>query len=525
LEFVPGSLIGAVAAESRMPDPLPTVTLSGAPVASPSGGEADVLPREELKRRASAGVSIVASRGLAILLLSMGGTVVVARLLTPHDFGVIAIGMSVVLFTSMVSDGGLGAGLIRRAEPPAARELEALTGLQLGVTGALTVATTAVAAPFGEIGWVTALMVSSMPLAVLQFPGKILLERALAYKALALVEVSQVLVYQAWAILFVALGYGVWGLASATVVMRLVAALLMARISPAGFPRPRFSWRLIRPLLGFGLRFQATSAVWLLRDQGLNVALAAIAGVPTLGLWSFARRLTEVPYLLFNSLFRVSFPTMSQLVARGDDPGRLIERAVGMAAIGSGCILTGLAGSAPGLLPGVFGEQWRAASTIMPLACLGLGIGGSVSVATQGFLYAVGDASAVLRAVSLQAVTLFAVTLPLLPPLGIPAIGLGLLVSFVVEALALGRATQQRTSVHLIGPLVAPVLAGVGSASVGWFASGLGGDTLLSGLAGGACSVLLFLSTLALTRRKLFNETLGFAVGSLRAAASRSITA
>jgi Polysaccharide biosynthesis protein len=310
-------------------------------------GEEGALSRDELKRRASGGIFIVGTRGLAILLIGFGGNVVIARLLTPHDFGLVAIGMAFVVFASLLADGGLGAGLIRRAEPPDIEELQALTALQLAVSTGLALAIAAVAIPFGEAGWVTAVMVCSMPLAVLQFPGRILLERSLSYRPLALVEVSQVLTYYAWAIGFVVAGFGVWGLASATVAMRVAAALIMIRVSPVGLVRPRFHWSRIRPLIGFGVRFQATSATWLVRDQGLNAAIAAIASISTLGLWSLARRLLEVPFLLFDSLWRVSFPTMSQLMAAKSDVAPLIERAVGMAAVGGGVVLVGLAGSHP----------------------------------------------------------------------------------------------------------------------------------------------------------------------------------
>ena len=143
--------------------------------------EGDVgLPRGELRRRALGGIVIVFTRGVAIALLSFAGSVVLARLLNPHAFGLIAFGMAVVLFGSLLADGGLGAGLIRRAEPPAVEELQALTGFQLGVTVGLALVTAAVAAPFGEAGRVTALMVWSLPLAMLQIPGRILLERSLS---------------------------------------------------------------------------------------------------------------------------------------------------------------------------------------------------------------------------------------------------------------------------------------------------------------------------------------------------------
>jgi O-antigen/teichoic acid export membrane protein len=488
---------------------------------NPPGEETGALPRDELKRRASGGIFIVGSRGLGILLLGFGGSVVLARLLTPHDFGAVAIGMALVSFASTLADGGLGAGLIRRTQPPDLRELQALTALQLTVTIGFVLVTAAVAIPFGEIGLVTVVMVASMPLAVLQFPGKILLERSLSYRPLAVVEVLQVLTYHLWAIGFVLAGFGVWGLASATVAMRAVAAAMMIRLSPVGFVRPRLSWHRIRPLVGFGIRFQAASVTWLVRDQGLNTSIAAIAGVSTLGVWSLARRLMEVPFLLFDTLWRVSFPTMSRLLAAKEDAVPLIERAVGMAAVGSGIVLTGLAGSAPGLIPGLFGEQWRSASGVIPPACLGLAIGGSVSVATVGYLYAVGDAAGVLRATLYQTAAWFAVTLPLLPVIGVSAVGVGWLVASIVDAIMLGRATLKWIRVRLARPLLLPLGVGIVSALIGWLVADIGGAELLSGVAGGASSVLCFLTGLMVFRRRLLYETFRFGVTSMRDAAGR----
>jgi O-antigen/teichoic acid export membrane protein len=489
-----------------------------------SGGHHGPLPRDELARRASAGVFIVATRGVAILLIGLGGNIVVARLLAPRDFGVVAFGMSLVLIAGMLSDGGLGAGLIRRAEPPTTEELQALTALQLTATVVLAIVVAAAAAPFGEAGLVIALMVSSMPLVVLQFPGMIVLERSLRYRPLAVVEISQVLVYHAWAITLVVSGFGVWGLASATVARAAAAALIMARVSPVGLVRPRFAWGRIRSLIGFGARFQATNATWLLGDQALNVSIAAITSVSTLGLWSLAKRVMDVPFLLFQALWRVSFPAMSHLLAAQEDAAPVIERGLGMAAVGSGVLLTTLAGSAPGLIPGLFGEQWREASEVIPWACLGLGVGGPVSVATQGYLYGVGDASAVLRAVILQTVAWFTVALPLLPLVGVSAVGLGWCAAGAVQAVVLGRATLKWTRVRLVRPLLGPVGVGAASAAVGWLVANLGGG-LGAGVAGGVCSLACFQVGLLIFSRKLLYDTFRFAAGSLRATVSRGSAA
>ncbi len=480
--------------------------------------------RLELRDRASAGVFIVASRGLLILLVGFAGTVVLARLLTPHDFGVIAIGTTLLLVIAVVSDGGLGGALIRRAEPPTEDELQAVMGIQFTVTFAMTALIALISLAFGEAGAVIAVMALSSPLVALQFPGRIALERSLSYRPLALVEVTQVLTNHLWAIAFVVAGFGIWGLATATIAMRAAAAIAMARVSPVGWVRPSLRWSTVRPMLSFGRRFQAVNATWLVRDQALSVGIAAIANAATLGLWSLARRLLEIPYLLFGSLLRVSLPTMAKLVSAQQDASAWIERSTRMTAVVGGTLLAGVAASAPGLIPGLFGDEWADASLAVPGACLGLAIGGSIRVSTQGFLFAVGDATVPLRATALEAVVWLGVALPLLPIIGIAAVGLGWLVSAFAESVVLWRGTRRQSNVCPIPPVLAPVLVGTLSGTAGWLVAYLGGANLVSGIFGGLIAVLFMQLSLLLFRRTLLFETYGFALRSVRAATSRSGT-
>jgi polysaccharide transporter, PST family len=295
----------------------------------------------------------------------------------------------------------------------------------------------------------------------------------------------------------------------------------MTIVSPVGLVRPRLSWRGMQPLLGFGVRFQAASMTWLIRDQGLNAAVAAIAGTVTLGFWTLARRLLEVPLLLFESLIRVSFPTMSQLVARNENPARLIERGAGMTVVAGGLFLTGLAGGAPGLIPGLFGQQWEEASAAIPGACLGLALGASVAAATQGYLYAVGDANVPLRASVYQTIVWFGVTLPLLPSLGVVAIGLGWCASAMAESWVLTQGVQKWTRARVLQAVAGPIVLGIVASALGWLVAEFGGKTLLSGIAGGVLASVLFLLGLLVFRRKLLLETYRFAGQSMRAALSR----
>jgi O-antigen/teichoic acid export membrane protein len=171
-------------------------------------------------------------------------------------------------------------------------------------------------------------------------------------------------------------------------------------------------------------------------------------------------------------------------------------------------------------VPGLFGEQWRSAAVLLPPACLGLAVAGAVSVACEGYLYAVGDATSVLRSGVLQAAVLFGTALPLLPVLGLRAVGLAWLASYLVEAVALARAAHRHSGARVGRCLAAPTAAGVFGGAAGLLVTtGLGAD-LVAGLAGGVTAGAVFLLILLLVRRPLLLDCLRFVVSAVRATAS-----
>lgn len=446
-------------------------------------------------------------QGVALRLLGLGGTVVLARLLVPRDFGLVALGMTLLTLGSFIANAEIGAALIRRSRTPERADLAAFLALQLTLTLAIAGATTSVAWIFGETGWLIAMMVASLPLTALRTPGAILLERRLLYHPLAVAGVAETLVYFTWAIATVTAGWGVWGLASATVLRAATGTALITWLGPVGLLRPRISWTRVRDLLGFGLRFQAAGLGYLVREQGINMATAAIAGLSVLGLWGLAGRVMGVPFLLFESLWRVSYPAMSRLLATGEDPRPIIERAVALASIATGILLVALVGAGPALIPSVFGEKWQAAAWVIPWASLGLIISGPVSVASAGYLYAVGDASTVLRSVVLNGLAFALVGLPLLPVLGVSALGLGWLASALVEAAVLGRAVSTGAKARIAGALAMPTAAATGAGAAGWLVASAVGENLLSAALGAVLAEALYLVSLLALRRELFTET------------------
>src|SRR6185312_1651928 len=231
------------------------------------------------------------------------------------------------------------------------------------------------------------------------------------------------LTYYCWAVATVFLGWGVWSLASATVVRAVAGSALMAMASPLGFVTPKYERRSLRSMLAFGLGFQAVGIAAVATAQGVNLVVAAAGGVQLLGYWSLANRLLQVPFWLFQALWRVSYPMMARLRALGENTRPTIERFAGITTIATGAILAPLAASAHDLVPALFGDRWAPAASPMPWAAAGLAIGGPISVAAAGYLYSESDVRTPLFATAVNGAVWVALTAVLIGPVGVDGVG------------------------------------------------------------------------------------------------------
>lgn len=455
------------------------------------------LPRHELRRRAFAGVFIAFSGGLFNLILAFSGQLVLARLLTPYDFGVVAVGATVTLIALAFAEGGLGAGLIRRPEPPVGSELRTLTGVQLAVLTLAAVLIAAVAAPLGTIGQVTALMVVALPISGLQTAGRVTLARSLGLSSIVLVDTIGLATFYVWAITAVVVAdLGVWGLASAGIARAVAGTLAMGLVPGGRLYRPTFErLREFRAIMAFGIRFQAAWIVAVLRDQGLNAITGVLASVTTLGLWSLGQRLMQVPLMLQEAIGRVAFPMTAHLIAAGDEVKPLMER---MARLSGACyalLLSALVAVAPSFVPLLFGQRWSEVAVVFPGACLALLVAGTAVNPAIAYLWAAGRPEIALRAVVLNATTVIVLGAALLPVLELVAIGVSLAAGAVAESLILAPTVRRLSGASLLPALPVPFAAASAGASVGWFIStselplGLAG--VISGIAAVAVTAVI----------------------------------
>ena len=479
-------------------------------------GDAFSLPRTELRTRSLRGVFFLTFSNFANLVVGFLASLVLARLLTPADFGVVAIGSTATLLAAALADGGLAAGMVRRPEPPTRAELRTLNGIQLTLALAVCLPAAALAMGFGRTGAVTALMVLSLPIMTLQTPGRITLSRSMRYDRQVAADGGSQVISQTFAVVAVVLGAGVWGLAGAAVVKAIVATVLINAFGP-GFHRPSLrGWRSYGAVLSFGVRFQASWYTFVAREQGLNVLLAASAGVHPLGIWTFTNRIFQLPSLAFNSLYVVGFPAMSNVLARGEEIAPIIMRTVRRAAIAGTFIFATFAATSPQLIPLMFGERWADSAVIIPFLCLSTLVLGAISVAAISYLTAAGRPGIVAIASACFGVVWLAITAALLPSAGIVAIGIGNLIGALVEAVILNAATKRASGVAPYRPLVAPLCVALVSGGLGLLVCLAGSKDILTILASGGVTLALACLGMWIVCRGDLVDTFRLAFGSLR---------
>jgi len=346
--------------------------------------------------------------GKVLVLVTM---VVLARLLTPGDFGMVAFATIAVNYLSVLKDLGLGGAVIQRRNDTE-EAAQTVYVLNLAMAALLT-ATTALCAPLVAAFFREPLVTPLLRVLSLSFlidalgsVHMVLLRRNLDFRRKLIPDTGQAVMKGIASIAFAATGFGVWALVWGQLVGGLVAAFLAWAVVPW---RPRFRMHphLIRPLMRFGLPLMATDvqhAVWANLDY---VVVGRMLGDAALGVYTLAYRLPE---LLIHSVWRVLagavFPFFSSIQQLPDLLRKGFLATIRYTQIVIVPLCVGLFITAEPAVEVLFGEQWRAAIPVLRLLAV-FSLVGSIGVNVGDVYKAIGrpDILAKLSALDLVLLT------------------------------------------------------------------------------------------------------------------------
>ena len=331
----------------------------------------------------------------------IGLTLVLARLLTPTDYGIASMALVATGFVMIFSDPALGAALIQRPvidERDRSTVFWTSTGLGLLLTAIGVASAGLVADLFGEpqvkdLFIVTSLMFTVVALATVP---RSLLARRLAYRALELREIVSIVIGALVAVTLAFAGYGPWAIV-ANMVAYSISSTLLSWTLARWWPRLTYSKASLRNLGGFGAKvFTASLISW--GNVNLDkVLVGRVLGAASLGAYSLAFNVMFMPMTrITRPIQQVLSPAYSRIqhdVARLQTAWLRSKRL--SVAITSPMFL-GLLVGAPDLVPFAFGSKWNAAIVPLQLLCIG-GVAVSIGTFNWPVLQATGATGTLLR--------------------------------------------------------------------------------------------------------------------------------
>lgn len=331
----------------------------------------------DFKQKVVKGFAWEGGTKLIVQIASWAGTVWVARLLTPEDYGIVAVSGVFIGLMAIISDMGLSAGLINKNEIDK-REISGIFWFSLMVTLGLILLLFSLAPVIEgiyDMPGLSELIVASSVILVLSslrcIPAAMAM-RAMNYKFRALVDMSGALAQTVTVVTLAYLGYGPWSLVIGSIVMQFVVLIAYSPLLKQQFPLYfSIQWKEIVSVVMYGGKIMLSRILGYLTSSSPTFFAGLIAGQKETGQYSLAGMIAQVPLDKVGAIFnRIIFPSISRIK---EDKGYSkivyfkLHRTLLTISIP---ILLGVILVSEDLVLVLFTEKWAAIVPILQLICL-----------------------------------------------------------------------------------------------------------------------------------------------------------
>lgn len=297
-------------------------------------------------------------------------TVILARLLSPQDFGLIAI---VLVFTSigaLLTDAGFGVALVQRRSKDVDDEATAFfITLSIGIlAAALLWFTSSVIATFYHMHQLVAVirwMAVVLPLGAFGCVPDALLTSALNFKARTRAQVISSLFSALIAISLAWTGFGIWSFVWQAITDAGLRSVLLWVFS-RWWPRGRFRIQSLKSLFGFGGFMLLSNALSTVSTRMQLLAIGKLFNSRELGYYSLAQSTPQAPASFISSLLnRVGLPLFSSIAHDKVRLRQALRVSLQVSLFVFLPCMIGIALTALPLIKLIYGARWTGASPIL----------------------------------------------------------------------------------------------------------------------------------------------------------------
>lgn len=327
-----------------------------------------------LKHRTFSAVRWTTAAAVARALLQLIQVAVLARLLAPEDYGLMAMVGVVLSFAGIFADMGINSAYVQRQDVTL-EQRSSLFWLNVGMGGGLTLlvlsSSPLIAGFFGDQRLTPLLMLAASSFVVVALGQQIRMtaEKALDFRPVILTEIMAALLGFSTAVSAAFAGYGVYSLVFGAIVTAGSASVLAWLFLARGWrPMWRFKLADVRSFLGFGGALVANNIVNEF-NRSIDLLLGGrMLAASALGLYSLPRQIVfQIQGMVNPIITRVGFPLIAQVQTDIPRVRVIYLKTLNMTASINAPLYIGIAFFAPEVVHTILGDRWLAATDLLRL--------------------------------------------------------------------------------------------------------------------------------------------------------------
>jgi len=349
---------------------------------------------QSLKRKAINAIIWNAVQKYGALSIAFVTNIIMARLLSPDDFGLIGLLSVFIAVSTTISESGFSAALIQRKN---VTQVDYCTVFYWNILISIILVTIlhftapVIADYFGKPILSDMLRLQSIVLIINSFCAVQIarLSKMLKFKLLAIRTIAGTSVASLVGVLLAILGYGVWSLVWQGITNALISAILLWSVAD-WIPSREFSWKSFKEMFNFGSLIFISSISNTIYINIQSFLIGKFFSVKELGYYTQAKKLETIPVDGTSSVLnQVLFPVYSSIVDEKERMLKIIRKNIQLITFLTFPLMTMLIVIAHPLIIVLFGEKWEPSVDMFRILCL-LGMFAPLNIANTEIFKSIG---------------------------------------------------------------------------------------------------------------------------------------
>lgn len=343
--------------------------------------------QENLKKKTVSGMIWSALQRFGTMGISFVSNIVLARLLTPDDYGCIGMLAIFITVSNTFVDGGFGSALIQKKEPTQ-KDYSTIFWLNLFISvviyGILYISAPAVSRFYDIPLLSSVLRVQGIVLIInaLNIVQTNQLRKSINFKRLAVIYIVSQIVGAVCAIVLAYMGWGVWALVAQQIIASSITSVILW-VMNRWLPQLCFSFDSFKQLFSFGGFILASNLINTFCNNVQGLLIGKFFNPAILGYYTQAYKLEDVASHSISSVVeQVAYPVFSKVQSDNDGLKNVIYRLILSIAYVTFPMMLILVLIAEPLIGLLYGEKWLPSVPYFQIICIG-----GIAVCLQGVTY------------------------------------------------------------------------------------------------------------------------------------------